>query len=93
MTLDSQASSEANAEYLAAIQFGVNYALACIPDSTEFRVNVQRLHTNPVDTTSMALAFATCHAVLNCFDDTPDNVPYFDRDTRSFAFPGRGPTH
>ena len=77
---------------VASIGFGVAYALGYITDSDDVGVFVHRLHTNPVDTTPMALAYAACHAVLNCFNEKPANAPYFDRDSRSFVFPARGPT-
>lgn len=77
----------------AAISFGVSYALGYVPNFDALGVVVNKLHTNPVDTTPMALAFASCHAVLNCLDTTPANAPYFDRITRSFVFPGRGPVN
>lgn len=76
---------------VASIGLGVAYALSCIPNSNEVGVIVQRLHTNPVDTTPMALAFTACHAALDCFNEKPSILPYFDRETRSFVFPARGP--
>ena len=76
---------------VASIGLGVAYALTCIPESDEMGVIVQRLHTNPVDTTPMALAFAACHATLDCFNKKLDRLPYLDRETRSFVFPARGP--
>ena len=92
VTLDAGVTVDGSGQQLAAIGFGLAYALGYVPDSDLVGVIVTRLHTNPVDTTPMALSFATCHAVLDSLDLQPDFAPYFDRETRSFVFPGRGPT-
>ncbi len=76
---------------IASIGFGAAYALSYIPQSERVGVIVHKLHTNPVDTTPMALAYATCHAVLACFNESPASAPYFDRNSRCFVFPPRGP--
>jgi hypothetical protein len=73
----------------AAIGFGAVYAIEFLNRAESDGIVVHKLHTNPVDTTPMALAFATCHAMFNCFSVSPESGPYFDRSTRSFVFPGR----
>ena len=90
--LDAGVNVDASGQQIAAIGFGVAHALGYLPDSDFVGVIVTRLHTNPVDTTPMALAFATCHAVLDSLDLQPENAPYFDREKRLFVFPGHGPT-
>ncbi len=90
VTLDQNVYIDTDGRDLAAISFGAAYALGYIRDSEGVGIIVHRLHTNPVDTTPMALAFATCHAVFDCLKVCPTNGPYFDRSTKSFVFPGRG---
>lgn len=78
---------EANSWEMASIGFGVSHALQHIPNSDDLGATVLRLHTNPVDTTAMALAFAACHATFKCFEVMPASAPYFDRSSKTFVFP------
>lgn len=91
VTLDADLHVDQHGRDIASIGFGAAYALGYIPQSERIEIIVHKLHTNPVDTTPMALAYATCHAVLACFNESPTVVPYFDRNSRSFVFPARGP--
>lgn len=75
---------------LEAIGLGAAYALGFVRNSDDVGIVVCRLDTNPVDTTPLALAFATCHAVFKCFQISPPAGPQFDRSTKSFVFPARG---
>lgn len=80
---DAQLSDEEQ----VAIAFGASQALAWARQSLRVGFRITQLDTQPVDTTDMALAFATCRAVLNLFD-IPESVgPYFDRASSSFVFP------
>lgn len=88
VALDETVVVDADGRDLAGIAFGAAYALGYVPDSRGLGIFVHKLHTNPVDTTPMALAFVTCHAVFNCFDVSPTTGPFFDRSTKSFVFPG-----
>ena len=90
VTLAPSVTVDAPGPDLAAISFGAVYAFGFVRNSDRLGVIVHRLHTNPVDTTPMALAFATCHAVFQCLQISPTASPYFDRSTKSFVFPGRG---
>lgn len=89
--LDADLHLDPHGREIASIGFGAAYALGYIPQSERVGIIVHKLHTNPVDTTSAALAYATCHAVLACFNESPAVVTYFDRNSRSFVFPARGP--
>ncbi len=91
VTLDAELQVDQHGRDIASIGFGAAYALGYIPQSERVGIIVHKLHTNPVDTTPMALAYATCHAVLACFNESPAVVPYFDGNSRSFVFPARGP--
>lgn len=91
VTLDADLHVDQRDRDIASIGFGAAYALRYIPQSERIGVIVHKLHTNPVDTTPMALAYATCHAVLACFNESPTVVPYFDQHSKSFVFPARGP--
>jgi len=91
VTLDGNVQVDKEGRDIASIRFGAAYALGNIPKSECVGIVVHQLHSNPVDTTPAALAFATCHAVLACFNESPSVVPYFDRNTRCFVFPARGP--
>ncbi|MGY8771425.1 MAG: hypothetical protein ACKVH8_23675 [Pirellulales bacterium] len=90
VSLDAGVSVDDAGRYVCAIGFGTAYALEYMPGSDPVGVFVTKLHINPVDTTPMALAFATCHAVLNSLNLKPEAAPYFERSTRSFVIPGRG---
>ena len=90
VTLGQNVEVDADGRDLAGISFGAAYALGYVGDSEGVGIIVHKLHTNPVDTTPMALAFATCHAVFECLKVCPKTGPYFDRSARSFVFPGRG---
>ncbi len=76
---------------IVSIEFGATYALDSIPNTDRLGVFVRKLVTQPVDTSSITLAYATCHAVLACFKESPVIVPYFDRNSRSFVFPSSSP--
>ncbi len=89
VTLECGLCDDESGRYVAAIGFGAAYAFHCVAESNDLGVIVTRLHTNPVDTTPMALAFATCHAVLKSLGLESTSAPDFDRQTRSFVFPGR----
>jgi hypothetical protein len=91
VTLDGDVHIDKHGRDIASIGFGAAYALGKIRKSECVGIVVHKLHMNPVDTTPMALAFATCHAVLACFNESPSVVPYFDRNARCFIFPARGP--
>ncbi len=90
VTLDRSVHVDQHGRDVASIGFGAAYALGYIPQSECVGIIVHKLHTNPVDTTPMALAYATCHAILACFNESPSVVPYFDRNGRCFVFPSRG---
>jgi hypothetical protein len=92
VTLDQQVTVDDIERQIASIGFGVAYALTYIAGSDDVGVIIHKLDTNPVDTTPMALAYATCRAVLKCFDGMPIKAPYFDRESRCFIFPARGPS-
>jgi hypothetical protein len=91
VTLDGDLQVDQHGRDIASIGFGAAYALGNIAQSECVGIIVHELYTNPVDTTPMALAYATCHAVLACFNESPTVLPYFDRNSRSFVFPARGP--
>jgi hypothetical protein len=76
------------ADWIAGVEFGVRYALEHLPRSErQVAICVLRLHTNPVDSSTMAVAFATCLAVWNALGYVPQVVPMFDEKSRSFVFP------
>lgn len=75
------------ANYLSAIHAGVNHGLSIARCQVPQNVVVQRLETNPVDTTTEALMFASCMATLDGFGVVPLSKPLFEPTTRSFVFP------
>ncbi|MDA1230909.1 MAG: hypothetical protein O2856_09055 [Planctomycetota bacterium] len=71
-----------------ALGFGASYGFALAAQSKDMGILVTGIDTNPVDTTPMALAFAACRAVLNSFAIPESKGPYFQREAKSFVFPG-----
>lgn len=75
-------------DWLAGVQFGVRYALEHVPGSERnVSIRVPYLHTNPVDSSTLSVAFATCFAVWDALGHSPDAAPYFDDASKSFVFP------
>ena len=90
LTVADELALDEHGREIAHIEFGIAYAVSCMTEFKDLGFCVQELHTNPVDTTPLALAFASCHAALKCLKVEPTMVPYFDRQSRSFVFPARG---
>jgi hypothetical protein len=81
-------SDPRNADWIAGIQFGVAYALQQLPSAkANMSVLITDLHTNPVDSSSLTVAFATCFAVWDASGFVADRPPYFDESKMSFVFP------
>lgn len=75
-------------DWIAGIDFGVQYALECLPLSErDISICITHLHTNPVDSSTMSVAFAACFAVWDAVGCIPKAIPRFDEDTRAFVFP------
>ena len=75
-------------DWVAGMQFGVRYALEHIPSSdSNVSVRVVYLNTNPVDSSILFVAFATCFAIWNAMEFPPENAPYFNDKSKSFVFP------
>ena len=75
-------------DWHAGLQFGVHYALehvAC--PKRDLSVRVSHLHTNPVDSSTLSVAFSTCFAVWDALGQSPKSLPYFDHAAKSFIFP------
>lgn len=75
-------------DWIAGLRLGVRYALEHAPESSrDVSVRVVRLQTNPVDSSTLSVAFATCFAVWDGLELSPENPPFFDENSRSFVFP------
>ncbi len=75
-------------DWLAGIQFGIRHALSKLPlRDRDVVVRVTSLDTNPVDSSVLSVAFASCFAFWNAVGHRPTDPPYFDDRTKSFTFP------
>jgi hypothetical protein len=75
-------------DWEAGARFGVHYAIERSPlVKTGIRVRITGISTNPVDSSSLTVAFATCCAVWDALGLTPANPPSFDECSKSFRFP------
>jgi hypothetical protein len=72
------------------VSFGVNYAFEHLsPDMRNkgYIVIVTGMEDNPVDTTSVAVAYAAARALWDALGTTPQAVPWLDRSKKCLCFP------
>ncbi len=77
-----------SADWIAGANCGVRYALDQLPSTDrDVSIRITCLRTNPVDSTSTSVAFATCFAVWDAVEFVPERPPFLDENTKEFVFP------
>src|SRR4051794_9476966 len=91
LTVDFAFGDTGLQRWQSAIQFGVAYVWDKLPNKfgRSMHVVVREIDYNPVDTSQMAMAFATIHALFNALDWLPGDAPTFDPESGLFIFPTR----
>jgi hypothetical protein len=89
LTVDFQAGTEQ--QWRSGAEFGIVYGWELYhrghPAVGGLQVRVLEIHSQPVDTTNLVIAFVAANALWNALEWLPTRLPTFDLKNGIFSFP------